>query len=214
FDVPAGTSWVELLRDDVERLEECMVSGGLEVLWTHAYTVDTPICERVFEAGGELSYCPERTPVVNCDEPCVDLTNDPFNCGGCGITCTGLDICLGGTCVCPPEIEERTPSACDGCPVGFGGPDCAWECLGQIGESIYCNGRGTCPIGPYGDGHCECDEGYHGLACEVSCSDGIRNGDEWGLDCGRPCGYGCGRFDGSPWTSSRVPVPIVREGME
>jgi hypothetical protein len=34
-----------------------------------------------------------------CGTTCVDLANDPHNCGGCGTVCTGSNVCSRGLCV-------------------------------------------------------------------------------------------------------------------
>jgi hypothetical protein len=41
-----------------------------------------------------------------CDELCVDTTSDPFNCGGCGMTCASPgQVCNGSLpCECPPDF--------------------------------------------------------------------------------------------------------------
>ena len=59
------------------------------------------------------------------------------------------------------------------------------------------SGAGTSGAGEFGDflytrrqHACECDPGFHGSACQASCSDGEMNGDETGVDCGPSCG-GC-----------------------
>lgn len=45
---------------------------------------------------------------------CVDTKIDPKNCGGCGVTCTSAQTCVGGAClVCSPGFASF---------VGYGGP--------------------------------------------------------------------------------------------
>jgi hypothetical protein len=53
-----------------------------------------------------------------CDGACVNLQNDPFNCGGCGKVCQGdLSFCGGGTCQrpeCSATIDCATNTTCCG----------------------------------------------------------------------------------------------------
>jgi hypothetical protein len=39
---------------------------------------------------------------TTCSGTCVDVNNDPNNCGGCGIACSGSQgaagLCIGGKC--------------------------------------------------------------------------------------------------------------------
>src|SRR5271154_5070739 len=37
-------------------------------------------------------------PLVQCEQKCVDLSNDPDNCGACGNMCTPGVACVGGQC--------------------------------------------------------------------------------------------------------------------
>jgi hypothetical protein len=61
-----------------------------------------------------LAACP--TGYMTCDQLdggffCVDSSDDPENCGGCGVSC-GTDLCRSGGCVC---MDPLTP-----CPVDAG----------------------------------------------------------------------------------------------
>ena len=70
------------------------------------------------------------------------------------------------------------------CLTGQWGADCE-PCLG--GAATPCNDNGTCDDGLDGTGLCECEAGFHGLACQFSCSDGVQNGSETGIDAGPDC---------------------------
>src|SRR5215217_5441850 len=39
--------------------------------------------------------------LTDCGGVCVDVSSDPFNCGGCGIACEG-GVCEGGGC---PQVD-------------------------------------------------------------------------------------------------------------
>ena len=51
--------------------------------------------------------CPELTSL--CGAACIDILNDPKNCGSCGTTCSNLQSCVSGQCTCPTELNY-----CDG----------------------------------------------------------------------------------------------------
>ena len=83
-----------------------------------------------------------------------------------------------------------------------------------VGPGGECNGYGKCVSSADGSGVCECflEMGYTGLACstcangffhptasasvcfrlaEATCTDGTRNGQETGIDCGDVCEIEC-----------------------
>ena len=48
-----------------------------------------------------------------CGGTCVNLNNDPMNCGVCGTHCTGTtNLCSGGNCVAPPCSTNPAAGAC------------------------------------------------------------------------------------------------------
>lgn len=85
-----------------------------------------------------------------CDGYCVNVFNDPFNCGSCGNGCDGdQPFCRSGECSDPP---------CDGVQCGAGTSCCGNECCGAgqlccdvtVGPSItgcFDPEFGTCPTG-------------------------------------------------------------------
>ena len=85
-----------------------------------------------------------------CVDHCVNLQNDPQNCGMCGKRCTRGDHCSAGNCMAPP-----CSATCSG-----DSPCCGTECCtagqlccdpqGPIDMGPRCldpNEHGTCPVG-------------------------------------------------------------------
>ena len=64
-----------------------------------------------------------------CNGVCVVIVNDPNNCGGCGLTCSGSDVCSQGLC--------KPASACSA-----GLVPCAGQCIDPNSSSLHCGG---CP---------------------------------------------------------------------
>jgi hypothetical protein len=56
--------------------------------------------------------CPDPTACAAgftiCDGACVNLRADPNNCGACGVTCQGTDVCGGGQCVTLSSVQVIT----------------------------------------------------------------------------------------------------------
>jgi len=63
-----------------------------------------------------------------CGGACVNLKNDPFNCGACGTRCSGLkSMCNGGLCTLPTCLPlcKETQQCCNvPGPGPSGGPKC------------------------------------------------------------------------------------------
>jgi hypothetical protein len=55
-----------------------------------------PLC---LPEGSSCPACPFGQ--TSCNAQCVDLMNDPFNCGSCGHSCGGA-MCMAGSCMAPP----------------------------------------------------------------------------------------------------------------
>lgn len=65
------------------------------------------------ELGPELEDC-TADGTLDCFGTCRDTLTDPWNCGGCNITCEGFESCIDGQCLgtyCP-ELEGR-PATCN-----------------------------------------------------------------------------------------------------
>jgi len=73
---------------------------------------------------------------VACDGGCVAASADPDNCGGCGMQCSGVQLCSAGACV----------AADAGCLSGL--QACARACVDPNNDSQNCGGCGkTCNAG-------------------------------------------------------------------
>ena len=60
---------------------------------------------------GLHGFC--TAPRLDCGEQCVDVGNDPANCGACGHACAAGQPCAGGACgattsACPPGYVHCT----------------------------------------------------------------------------------------------------------
>lgn len=102
--------------------------------------------------GGDGAACSPACGTARqcCAGGCVNNANDPRNCGGCGVSCTGDTYCTGGRC----EPRPCTTT----CPMGT--TCCAGACCaagqlccdpqGPIDRGPVCTApddRGTCPMG-------------------------------------------------------------------
>jgi hypothetical protein len=129
---------------------------------------------------GQAGAC--EGSAVECGSECVDTSNDPGNCGGCGVTCDTAagQSCVAGECVAPVVCEPGTTEACYDGPLGTEGvgtctggtrtcsPDgTAWSyCVGQVlpvgeicdnGLDDDCNGLVDDVMDLDGDGWTSCD---------------------------------------------------------
>lgn len=99
-----------------------------------------------------------------------DTSVDPFNCGACGVTCTGGKVCSGGVCQCP-----LSQLACGG------------VCIDLQNDRLNCGSCGkTCTAG-FG-----CSVGACGCALsETQCGSSCVNLQIDPKNCGA-CGKACG----------------------
>lgn len=84
-----------------------------------------------------------------CGDHCVNLMNDPMNCGQCGRTCGEGTYCTGGNCVTPPCDTTCTGSVCCGSQCCSAGQLCC-DPQGPLDMGPVCiepNEEGTCPMG-------------------------------------------------------------------
>jgi hypothetical protein len=97
---------------------------------------------------------------IECGPLCVNPVSDPAHCGGCDQACASDELCAGGNCV----------AQCPGVLVA-----CLGGCVELDTDPNHCGGCGQkCAEGPCVSGSCRC-------------TDGVKNGDETGPDCGGSC---------------------------
>jgi hypothetical protein len=160
--------------------QRCAVGAGCNVNGD----CDEGVCDMMTETCAEPT-CEDG--VSNGDEIDVDCGGDCGLCGP-GQFCTSSEQCDSGVCDVS-AFECRRGNCADGVPnQDETGPDCG---------GIICDDRcGT------GEG-CLVDEDCADLVCDMStltcaaptCSDGIRNGDELGIDCSGSCPDRCTRVN-------------------
>lgn len=91
-------------------------------------------CAQQYQCGGAgitnpVGYgqtCNDTAESTKCGAGCVNLISDRANCGGCGTSCSGGDICSSSACMAPPP-----PSSCAAS--GAGRTDC-----GASGDESCC----------------------------------------------------------------------------
>ena len=108
---------------------------------------------------------------IACGRACRDLTVDPRSCGGCGVACSGTDVCDLGAC----------SSTCSG-----GRVACDGGCRDLTSDPANCGACGTRCEGVCSAGRCvgSCDVGE--FRCGGACVD--RRSDP--RNCGA-CGHAC-----------------------
>lgn len=93
-----------------------------------------------------------------CGDQCVDVSNDPLNCGGCGQVCDFANasaFCMQGDCEmgpCDMGSLDCNQDPADGCE---GGPGCL--CVPGATESCYSGAAGTEGVGVCQAGTRTCD---------------------------------------------------------
>ncbi len=96
----------------------------------------------ICDAGDCVPGCTDQQPCQNgfscCGGECEDLTNDPNNCGNCGMVCPDLpnaeEVCNGGMCGlgdCNGNWNDCNGNPNDGC-------ETQAQCLCVPGEQISC----------------------------------------------------------------------------
>jgi hypothetical protein len=89
-----------------------------------------------------------------CGGECVNPANDPYNCGMCGVACTGgTPYCDGGQCAARPCTAtcENGQTCCGGACCGAG-DICCMSTIGPARPECRPPVNGTCPLGCAGCG--------------------------------------------------------------
>lgn len=113
---------------------------------------------------------------TRCGNTCVNLSNDPRNCGGCGVIC-GIgyfETCRNGRCQCSNSSQTK----------------CGNSCFNLNSDNSNCGGCGV-RCSPYSgetcrNGRCECSS-----LSQTKCGDWCVNLNTDNSNCGG-CGVACG----------------------
>ncbi len=149
-------------------------------------------------SGGDVvptdGTCPAG--LIVCGASCVDLSNDPLNCGGCGMTCpsgaNGTASCASGMCglTCTAGFGNCDGNAANGCEtnVQTDGSHCGMCGRACMGSGNTCT-AGMCTMGTCPTGRADCD-GNTMNGCETDTTGDLMN-------CGA-CGTRCMTANGTP----------------
>jgi hypothetical protein len=141
------------------------------------------------EAGSDAGTC--AAPKTMCGGSCVNLGNDPKNCGQCGAACGMFQVCNGGTCdysCSPPQTLCGGPSEA-GAPDASGGDDAAEAGAGSsdaAAADAAPSGDGGAGDGGAGDGGAGDGGAGDGGATQPYCADLGNDSDNCGK-CGNVC---------------------------
>lgn len=149
-----------------------------------------------------------------CAGACVDLQSDRANCGGCGVRCTGVQVCASGRCqatcpyvMCGSDCVDtwasrehcgscnnacRGDQTCQGagCVCRSATSECGGACVDTQSDGQNCGACGMmCPSGQTcRGGQCVCATGGT-TVCGASCVDVNSDANNCGR-CGSRCGSG------------------------
>lgn len=116
--------------DAHDAMTDAMIDGGTA---TDAGTCGAECTQNYNQGSRAYRAC--------CGDACVNPTNDPFNCGGCGVTCSGATpFCNDGTCEAPPcQLDGGAPAGatCCGTSICSSGQICCLE-EGPVGGYSSC----------------------------------------------------------------------------
>ena len=110
---------------------------------------------------------------------CVDVMNDPNNCGGCGTMCQAGEMCVNGNCTSCPTGMCSCGSSSD-CPAGV--MCCSGQCVNTNSNQMNCGICGmACPSGQ------TC---INGACCTMCPGGGCTDLQNDSMNCGK-CGNAC-----------------------
>ena len=144
--------------------------------------------------GGIVNTASCADPASACGDKCVDLQNDPANCGDCGHACAAANaehaLCIAGTCTydtCSKGFADCDGNVANGCELptssdvaNCGG--CGIVCAPQNGTAPTCT-MGLCGFSTCSAGFADCDSDASN-GCETTLATDDAN-------CGK-CGNACG----------------------
>ncbi|XP_077459834.1 stabilin-1 isoform X3 [Stigmatopora argus] len=133
---------------------------------------------------------------TSCPVGSVELANHMF---GCEYT-PPLHLRSSQGCAKYCNVTTRTPECCK----GFYGPDCK-PCIGGFQNPCY--NKGTCADGIGGDGVCDCQPAFEGVACHI-CSDPSKHGER----CDEECRCVHGECDNRPGSAGACRAGSCLEG--
>ena len=150
--------------DDVSTPLNLSTDGGASVAdaTTDAETTDATAADAQIDANldaadgttdstaadsGDIGAAPCSDGATTCGDACVTLSTDPSNCGACGITCPGTQVCSRGACVplCGAGLIDCNGACVDGqsSPTRCGATD---DCVGA-NAGVACGAGYACVQG-------------------------------------------------------------------
>jgi hypothetical protein len=143
--------------------DETSFTGCTEICWTRRPPGGT--CDeydRPCRGRGCKPVCPIGSTL--CATGCVNIDNDPANCGSCGNICPQGTTCCGGACVDTSTDPHNCGTCGVTCPKGINGNDpacCGSSCVDTSVDENNCGGCSKkCPAGVI----C-CNSGCGGTNC-------------------------------------------------
>lgn len=138
------TLWADAACEAYD-LGEASAEGSSEARIGDAYECPPATCRTQVVIDGACEPVRASATRAECEDGCRDLATDRDNCGACGVRCLAQEECVDGECTCAPDILERAPHLCDGCPAGTAGRWCLpqAECATDV-DGTECGSDGRC----------------------------------------------------------------------